>query len=634
MTFDPKAYLAEKASQQAPGTQTIQPTAFDPKAYLATKASESGASTPLPQVPAEPQTTAMEAGLQGFGQGGTLGYLPEMQAGTAWGINQLGSLKDKLAKAVGADSLVSEDQKLRDQGFKLPEDESYDDLKNYFQRQDKTMKAEHPTASLAGNVGGAIATIPVGGALMKGTMGAAKFIPGVTRAAELASAAEKTVEASKLAKAGLNVTKAAGQGAGYGFAMNPEVDQNNPNPDAGIDARIENAKTGAMFGAGFGAAGEGLKAGISKYLAMTSGVPKKAIEGFSKHQKEVENLIATEGGADYATKVHGELQDAFFAKKREIGEAIGQAISEGKGKVDSQKMFKPFDDLLTKLRKEKIPAEDLQAIEAEVKTLKDTYLAKPVKTAAPPASQQEAVFQKLGIEKPQMIESTQPLELNAQDAFNFKQIAGNNSSLYNVSGTFRARYPKASTHIDKLWSNANLEAKKIADQEIQRIADTAGLNKQYAEYSRLQDKMERYFSDPDKTFKTLQGIDAPSREFARDTARQIKQHLGIDLQKPAEVLEAYRYFRKPELMPISSGGTTSTSRSVGLSGLGAAAGGAIAGPPGAMIGGAVGAAAHSPAMTKQYIRAGKALQPLAPSAGGLGAASPWVKMKKEKKNGR
>jgi hypothetical protein len=563
---------ALRGAQSAPGAQ---PSREEMIANLRKKA------IPVAAVPPsfEPKTNAAEAMLEGFGQGATLNYLPEIQAGAAYGMERV------LPESMGGG------------------DTAYDDLKAYFENKNKLMKAEHPIPSMAGNLGGALATIPAGGLVTKGVGAGLKAIPGVMSAAKLASAVPGARAAGAVAQAGA-------EGAGYGFAMNPETQ---PGADE-MDARLKNAETGAKWGAGIGAGFQGLKAGISKYLSMTSGVPKKAIEGYIKHQPEVQDMIKTEGGADYATQVHQELQDAFFAKKREIGEAIGSAISNGKGTIDPKKIFAPYDNLLNKLRNEKIPASDLEAIESEVAELKKTYMPQ-----VDPADK--------------LIGHTPDTALNAQDAFNLKQIAGNNANVYNISGTFRARYPKASTNIDKLWSNANLEARKIADQEIQKVANTAGLNKQYSEYSRLQDKMERYFSDPEKTFKTLQGVEAPSKEFARDTMRQIKQNLGVDLQKPSEVLEAYRYFRKPEMMPISSGGTTSTSRSVGLSGLGALLGGSLAGPAGAAVGATAGAAAHSPAMTKMYLRGERALSPLAPPAGAMPyVMSPWIGMGEQ--NGR
>lgn len=624
MTFDPKAYIASRtgvanAAVSGGGSMPTPPQpSFDPKKYIASRT-----ATPPTAQPVAAQTQAKETGpktgtgesfLQGFGQGGTFGYLPELQA-------MAGYYGGNVVEALGG-----------------PENDTYADLKKYFSNRNKTIKEEHPIAYTTGDVAGAVATTPIVGAGLRGAGLAAKALPYAAEIGEGLSTARDVAKAvpyaGKLVDPALSASKAAAEGAGYGAVANPDIGpQVDPNDQwAGLKQRFENAKTGAEVGGGLNVGGQALKGAVVKYMSGASGVPEKAVKGYLAHQNEVQELIANEGGSQYAEKVHQELQDKFFAKKREIGNQIGEAIKNGNGKIDSEAIFKPYDDLLAKLKSSKHPPEDVAAIEAEINSLKNTYLKKAETVPVTPTDPRDAIFQGLGKEKPQVKVVETPLELSAEDAFNLKQIAGNNASLHNVSGTFRSRYPNASSNIDKMWSNANLEAKKIADKQIQSVANTSGLNEQYTKFARLQDKMERHFADPEKTMKTLSGIEAPSKEFARDTARQIKKELGVDLQKPSEVLEAYRYFRQPAKMPISSEGTTSTSRSLTLGGLGAAVG-SVFGPLGSAAGSAVGLAAHSPAATKMYLNVGKGLETSgAPIAGALGGEaakynfSPWERM--------
>lgn len=629
MTFDPKAYLAARtgianAPVQGGGSMPApaQPS-FDPKAYLAKKSGAAPTAQPVAaQTEAKGKTGVGESYLQGFGQGGTFGYLPELQA-------QAGYYGGNIAEALGG-----------------PNADTLDQLRDYFGKRNTQIKEEHPIAYGAGDVTGAVATTPIVGAGLARAGGlaarGASAIPLVADAAAgvaeyggaLKEGAKAIPYAGKLVDPAIAATKASAEGAGYGGAMNPDVGhlENSDDPYAGLKKRMENAKVGAEVAGTLNVGGQALKGAVVKYMSGASGVPEKAVKGYLSHQDEVKNLIENEGGADYATQVHEQLQDKFFAKKREIGNQIGEAIKNGKGKIDSDAIFKPYDDLLAKLKASKNPPEDVAAIEAEINSLKNTYLKKTEAVPVKPTDSRDALFQKMGVEKPQVQTVETPLTLSAEDAFNLKSIAGNNANLHNVSGTFRSRYPKASSNIDKMWSNANLEARKVADKQIQSVADTSGLNQQYAKFSRLQDKMERHFADPEKTLNTLSGIEAPSKEFARDTVKQVKTELGVDLQKPSEVLEAYRYFRKPAKMPISSEGTTSTSRTLTLGGLGAAAG-SVFGPLGSAAGSAIGLAAHSPAATKQYLNLGKALQTNgAPVAGALGGEaakynfSPWERM--------
>lgn len=545
--FNPDEYLAKK-------------TQFNPDAYLAKKSAE---QAPTEQAPPPLESSAAEAALQGFGQGGTLGYLPELQAG--------------LAKV-------------------LEPETPYAKLKEYFGQRNTALKEEHPSATLAGQLGGAIASAPLSGMAARGALGA---IPGATAIGEGLGAIKSGAEAIPLVGKAIPTLGAVGEqaaiGAGYGAAMNPEG-----------GSRLENAETGAVVGGALGAGGQGIKAGIKKYLSMTSGVPEKAISGYLKYKPEVQSLIANEGGADYATQVHGELQDAFFNKKREIGAALAKQIGGADNLTVTNKIFAPIEEHINKLSKSEIAL--TKEGQDEISALKN-YVSG--------------------------IREGLPDQIKPETVWDLKD------RLYQAS-----KVPYNGTKSEKQIAAVAKKAHDVAKEELNTAAKTAGLNAEYSKYSKLQDKMDQYFSDPEKTFKTLQGIEAPSKEFARDTARQIKDNLGVDLQKPAQVLEAYRYFRKPEMMPISSGGTTSTTRSMGMAGAGALAGGglggAIGGPHGASAGAALGAAAggalHSPAAIKQYMNAAQAISPyasqIAPEAGQIPyLMSPWLKMK-EDQNGR
>lgn len=113
----------------------------------------------------EPQTSAAEAALQAFGQGGTFGYLPEIQAG-------VGHAAESTAEYFGG-----------------PPATDYEDLKAYFKKQNELKKTEHPIASIVGNIAGAVGTMPLGGMLVRG----AGTIPTVAKGAETAYGAAKSI---------------------------------------------------------------------------------------------------------------------------------------------------------------------------------------------------------------------------------------------------------------------------------------------------------------------------------------------------------------------------------------------------------------------------------------------------------
>jgi hypothetical protein len=547
--MEPEGIMARSYKQGEAPWEVGQPAAPTPEVPQTFKQGEA---------PWEQKGNTAEAALQGFGQGGTLNYLPELQAGA-------GAAAGKVVEALGG-----------------PQADSYDVLKKYFTNRNQNLKTTNPTAYTAGDVTGAIASAPIPGKVLGLGATALKTAPGVAAVGEGLGTLAKYAKSVPLGESALNVAKAAGTGGGYGYAMNP-----------GEGSRLENAKTGAEFGGLLGVGGEALKGGVKNYLSMTSGVPKRAINAYANNQKEVDNLIASEGGSDYATKVHEDLQNAFFNKKREIGSALSKQIGGATNLTDTTKIFQPIEDHISKLVNSEISL--TPEGQAEIETLRKTV---------------------------DDLKSGLPEQIKPDTVWDLKD------RLYQMS-----KVPYNGSKAEKQIAVVAGKAYSVAKSELNQAANAAGLNKQYSQYAELQDKMDKYFSDPEKTFKTLQGIDAPSKEFARATARQIKSELGVDLQKPTDILTAYKSFRSPEMMPVSSGGTTSTSRSglahtAGLAGLGGIIGHYLAGPPGMAAGALAGGLAHSPAVTKQLIRGSNYVAPLSqllPSAGQVPyIANPWL----------
>ncbi len=182
--------------------------------------------------PTEPQTSATQAGIEGFGQGALMGYLPQAQAGV-----------EMLTPNPSQDV----DDDLRAQGFKISQpDDSYVNLRDQNVKRMALEGQEHPVAQAVGNVGGAVAAAPMMG-------GALKAVPGLGAPAS-----------------GLlgRLTQAAGGGAIMGAAQNPGDEEGKIDPvQAG--ARFENAKTGAKFGVAAQAVGEA----AGKTIKIVKGMP-------------------------------------------------------------------------------------------------------------------------------------------------------------------------------------------------------------------------------------------------------------------------------------------------------------------------------------------------------------------------
>ncbi len=117
-----------------------------------------------------------------------------------------------------------------------------------------------------------------------------------------------------------------------------------------------------------------------------------------------------------------------------------------------------------------------------------------------------------------------------------------------------------------------------------------------------------------KTYKELSNMGRDSRKILSEKLQQLADTGQLDLTNESRVLSTFREMGNPKMMPISSGGTTSTSRSIPAAGMGALVGGFagnqmnVTGQPGvdsglgALGGVALGTLMGSPAAMKNYIR--------------------------------
>lgn len=199
--------------------------------------------------------------------------------------------------------------------------------------------------------------------------------------------------------------------------------------------------------------------------------------------------------------------------------------------------------------------------------------------------------------------------------------------------------------------NPREAAKDIqAYRRLQRF-DKAKTPKELAEFSEipsmkkyvnLKNMTEKHFSTPEKTFKTLSGIEAPSRAYTKKVVGQIENQTGVPIQSNADLLEAARYFAKPGLVPYSGGYSTSTSRTLTGTAIGGALGSAIGGPVGGAVGSAAGLAATSPLAVKKLMQTYrtlmsrgevqkakavmKQLEPYLQQVEGYKMTTPWINM--------
>lgn len=178
------------------------------------------AAPPAPPVDNGPSVA--ESALQGFGQGGTLGYLTTPQAATDYAVQ-------KVQQWTGGEPA-----------------QDYSKIKEGWDKRNQNLQEANPIAFGTGNVAGSIATLPLAeGALAKAGLGA--VAPG-------ASALQK-------------YARAAGAGATYGAVANTEGEGFDPYQ------RLKNAGLGVVMGA----AGEGLAQGAGTLAGGAEKTSQRAV---------------------------------------------------------------------------------------------------------------------------------------------------------------------------------------------------------------------------------------------------------------------------------------------------------------------------------------------------------------------
>jgi hypothetical protein len=224
-------------------------------------------------------------------------------------------------------------------------------------------------------------------------------------------------------------------------------------------------------------------------------------------------------------------------------------------------------------------------------------------------------------EPPEFIET--PDDISAAHAFSTIQERLKEAADYDPKSSL---LPRNSTEdvVSKRIKNAAAQAYQDVNQGLEEA--TQGWSKQakdtYKRFSTFQRTLDRDFSSPEKTYKTLSNIYGGDKRYLMKQLDDIKAMTGgeVDLTPAMEEFAAVKTLGDAPWMPYSSKGTTSTSRTAGGGAAGALLGGGVAKLTGqspflgATAGGAIGAVAGGPKAIKAYIKAGKALQQMTPEA--------------------
>lgn len=377
--------------------------------------------------------------------------------------------------------------------------------------------------------------------------------------------------------------------------------------DVGREAAVS-AAAPVLFGAGSNVAKQGLakvaeqgvlpsayrgvKNALPAVAEMVSGVPAQATKTLATRGEELANL-GENGVQDYAQAAHEKLVRGLAERKRAVGQNLEKAIrgaqtSTGETPVvDLSGAKAKLDELISKMETGNL--KDNPQIKEQIAALKEA---------------RNSIFKEVAgtdeAGKPILTEMSN--EVSPGKAFDLQDLLADMSDFSKNTEGPMSRLK--GTRTEKQWTQAAADAYKDVNHQLSKATEglSADLKGQYADYTKLQKDLQNNFKTPEQTYKTLSNLDSPNKQYLRERLTGLKEQ-GIDLTPEVDLLQANKYYTNPSLLPISSKGTTSTSRSLGMGTLGGAIGYKIGGYPVAQTGVAIGSAISGPRAIKAYTNA-------------------------------
>lgn len=480
---------------------------------------------------------AAQAFLEHFGDAGTLGYLPQLQAGTERLRHGIDLAAAKLG--LGPDTPEMVDEKLKAQGFSInqPED-SYVSLRDANRKRMTQESEAHPYASKAGTIAG---------------IGAGMVLAPGGATAKSASALERFVRAAKA-------------GAAYGAAANPGDVEGEIDP-----LQLGDRTANAVKGAGIGLAAQGLVEAVpgavklagwakNKLGGAATGIPEETIQNYSARTAEVNQMYKDAGGelSVAADKVRQDVSNAIQGTKKQLNGQITKALETAP--KDPVAPATPMIEVLEKAKAGLNPNLKSDAISDL-----DEMIAKLRTEAESQGSDGNVSLQSL-------------YEIK-------KYLQEQASSAYVKGGQIFTRASEA--------AQAAKQAAGVARKILHPMApEIANADNQLSVLHTLESNLNKNLIAPGKSDSALFAAGAGSNPRNAKLMDQIGDITGYPLTQKAQDLASARTFGKPQLLPVDATGKA-VARQAGAALLGHTIGGPI--------GATVGAAATSPATLKLAI---------------------------------
>jgi hypothetical protein len=335
---------------------------------------------------------------------------------------------------------------------------------------------------------------------------------------------------------------------------------------------------------------------VAPWIAeKASGVNRNVIKHLGS---QYDRLVGPEslGATPIAETAHNKLVGGIAKAKNEAGKRLEAALNGANRKISTRDAKKLFEDHINEL---KGYVDEMKGPDGKIpKDLEDA-----IKNA-------DAAYGDI------FLSGALADDLSAKSAFRLQQALKDEADLSRLNKGPMPRFASSATSDEKQLAETARKGYTQINKEFENATD--GLSQvtknDYRYYAELQKDLQPYFSSPEKTFQTLSGMDKNSRRLLYEKLQKLADKDGIDLSQDMLDLETLKIFSNPSSGPLSSGGTTSTSRTIPLAIMGGSIGSLAGynsggGYAGATVGGAggaaLGAAMGSPAAIKSIIKAGR-----------------------------
>lgn len=404
-------------------------------------------------------------------------------------------------------------------------------------------------------------------------------------------------------------TEALRQALGKALDVNETFDNSSVAINAGLSGvspllfgvGAPGAKTAAKLGlsqaqrkafdeAGAGAFSRLVRGGGKKIASMLTGVPEETIDTYGKRFKEVD-LIDDGKRVDMIQAAREGAEDVIDNQRRDIGQQIGREYdrlndADGIVKIGSPEMVKNGNAAFN-LRKTTEPVME------EILKRREAYQ----RTGNP---YQKELYEEARNSFYKTFKGMRGAQ--GDDLVNLKSRLNELSKAYKLG---KQRFKNSDSVEDKVLSNAYLSSYNALNDSLDETLGGAlkPLNKRYSQTMKDLETLNKMVGTDEKADSLFRNFNSNSKSLQRQNVKNLDDTYGLNIGDTAKLINAYDLLGKAALNPLSSGGTTSTSRSVLGAGLGGAIGtmygdGQMDAGTGVLLGGAL----TSPWALKQILR--------------------------------